>query len=100
MTSLVVEADPRANEVLVTEDELTMTLADGRRVVPLAWVPGLRHASPSQRMNCEFLGDGEGIGWPEIDEDLSVAGILRLTPLRRRRRRPSGAASLPIAIHR
>ncbi len=81
MTSSVVEANPRANEVLVTEDELTVTLADGRRVsVPLAWFPKLLHASASRRMDWELLGDGEGIHWPEIDEDLSVAGILRGIP--------------------
>jgi hypothetical protein len=81
MSSSVVEANPRAQDVTVSEDELTVVLADGRRVsVPLAWFPRLLHASPAQRSNWELLGDGEGIHWPEIDEDLSVAGILRGTP--------------------
>jgi len=81
MSSSVVEANPRAQEVRVTEDELTVSLVDGRRVsVPLAWFPRLLHASPAQRSNWQLLGDGEGIHWPDGDEDLSVAGILRGTP--------------------
>ena len=81
MSSSVVEANPRALDVSVSEDELTVALADGRRIsVPLAWFPRLLHASPSQRSKWELLGDGEGIHWPEVDEDLSVAGILRGTP--------------------
>ena len=81
MSSSTVETDPRAQEVLVTEDELTVSLVDGRRVsVPLAWFPRLLHASPAERSNWQLLGDGEGIHWPDVDEDLSVAGILRGTP--------------------
>ena len=81
MSSSVVEANPRAQEVSVTEDELTVSLVDGRRVsVPLAWYPRLLHASSAQRSNWQLLGDGEGIHWPDVDEDLSVAGILRGTP--------------------
>ncbi|HEY3124892.1 MAG TPA: DUF2442 domain-containing protein [Thermoanaerobaculia bacterium] len=81
MSSSVVEANPRAQDVSVSEDELTVALADGRRISePLAWFPRLLHASPAQHSNWELLGDGEGIHWPEIDEDLSVAGILRRTP--------------------
>lgn len=81
MSSSVVEANPRAQEVSVSEDELTVALADGRRIsVPLAWFPRLLHASPAQRANWELLGDGEGIHWPDVDEDLSVAGILWGTP--------------------
>jgi Protein of unknown function (DUF2442) len=65
----------------VTEDDLTVSLVDGRRVsFPLAWFPRLLHASPAQRSNWQLLGDGEGIHWPDIDEDFSVAGILRGTP--------------------
>ena len=81
MSSSVVEANPRAQQVEVTEDELSVALADGRRVsVPLAWFPRLLHASPAQRSNWQLLGDGEGIHWPDVDEDLSVAGILRGVP--------------------
>jgi hypothetical protein len=81
MSSSLVEVSPRAEEVSVSENELTVSLTDGRRIsVPLAWFPRLLHATPAQRSHWELLGDGEGIRWPEIDEDLSVAGILRGTP--------------------
>lgn len=81
MNSSAVEANPRAREVVLNEDELTVTLADGRRIsVPLAWFPRLLHAAPEQRQKFELLGDGEGIHWPSIDEDLSVSGLLRGSP--------------------
>ncbi|MGP0070321.1 MAG: DUF2442 domain-containing protein [Bryobacteraceae bacterium] len=80
MNSSAVEIRPKAREVSVTDDELTVSLADGRRIsVPLAWFPRLLHATSEQRRNFELLGDGEGIHWPDIDEDLSVAGLLRGT---------------------
>jgi hypothetical protein len=67
--------------VTLTEDELIVALADGRRIaVPLAWFPRLLHATAEQRSNFEILGEGVGIHWPDIDEDLSVAGLLRGTP--------------------
>ena len=74
-------ADPRAEHVEISEDELTVTLTDGRRVsVPLAWFPRLLDATPRQRANWSFIGDGDGIHWPDIDEDLSVAGLLLGVP--------------------
>jgi hypothetical protein len=86
MSSLVVETQPRAREVSVSDDELTVALADGRRIsVPLTWFPRLLHATPPQLHNYELLGDGEGIHWPDVDEDLSVAGLLRGTPAPQRR---------------
>jgi hypothetical protein len=64
--------------VVVTDDELSVQLADGRRViVPLAWFPRLLHSSAAQRNNWRFIGDGQGVHWPDLDEDLSVAGLLR-----------------------
>ena len=81
MSSSLPSADPRAKEVTVTEDELIVVLADGRRIAtPLAWFPRLLHATTEQRRHFEILGDGVGIHWPEVDEDLSVAGLLRGTP--------------------
>jgi hypothetical protein len=78
MSSSVVEIRPRAREVSITEEELTVLLADGRKIsVPLAWFPRLLYATADQRQNFELLGEGEGIHWPDIDEDLSVAGLLR-----------------------
>lgn len=68
----------RAREVSITEDELTVMLADGRKIsVPLVWFPRLLHATVDQRQNFELFGEGEGIHWPDVDEGLSVAGLLR-----------------------
>ena len=68
----------RASEVEVTSTELIVRLRDGRTIsAPLSWFPRLLNATPEQRANFELLGDGEGIHWPDTDEDLSVAGILR-----------------------
>lgn len=78
MSSSVTEAVPLAETVRVTEDELIVGLMDGRTIsVPLVWFPRLLHATPQQRTNCELIGDGDGIHWPDVDEDISVAGLLR-----------------------
>lgn len=80
MNSSSPSVDPRAIDVATDDDNLTVDLADGRRLsVPLAWFPRLLHASPNQRQNWRLLGDGQGIHWPDIDEDLSVSGLLRGT---------------------
>jgi hypothetical protein len=71
------ELDPRAVRVCVGPDELAVDLADGRRLsVPLAWFPRLLHATETQRQNWQLLGDGQGIHWPDLDEDLSIHGLL------------------------
>jgi hypothetical protein len=71
----------RAREVEITHDELIVLLADGRRIsVHLAWYPRLLLATPEARGNFELLGDGHGIHWPDVDEDLCVAGLLRASP--------------------
>ncbi len=81
MSSSLPSTDPRAKEVTVTEDELIVVLADGRRIAtPLAWFPRLLRATPEERRRFEILGDGIGIHWPDVDEDLNVAGLLRGTP--------------------
>ena len=73
-----VEVHPLAQKVEFTDDDLVVSLVDGRKViVPLVWFPRLANATKSQLKHYELLGDGEGIHWPEIDEDLSVAGLLR-----------------------
>ncbi len=80
MGTLAVEAHPLAQNVEFTDDDLVVSLVDGRKViVPLVWFPRLSNATRSQLENYELLGDGEGIHWPEIDEDLSVEGLLRGT---------------------
>ena len=78
MSTLAVETIALAREVAVSEDELIVRLVDGRTIsVPLVWFPRLLHATADQRAKFELLGDGEGIHWPEVDEDISVAGLLR-----------------------
>jgi hypothetical protein len=68
--------DLRASAVAVTPTELVVTLADGRRIAtPLEWYPRLKSASAEQRANFEIMP--LGIHWPDIDEDLSVAGMLK-----------------------
>jgi len=78
MSSSAVEIrQARAQAVNVTEDALTVDLADGRTItVPLAWYPRLLQASPAERGNWRFVGDREGIHWPDLDEDISVEGLL------------------------
>lgn len=75
-----VEVHPFAQQVSVTENDLVVELVDGRTVtVPLVWFPRLAKAKRAELENFEILGDGEGIHWPDLDEDLSVAGLLRGT---------------------
>ena len=65
----------------VTASELTVDLVDGRRLsVPLEWYPRLLRAKRAERKNWRLMGDGEGIHWPDVDEDLSVEGLLRGSP--------------------
>ena len=69
--------DARAQQVSVTEDSLVVELVDGRTVtVPLTWYPRLAHGTAAERANWRFIGEGEGIHWPELDEDISVEGLL------------------------
>lgn len=64
-----------------TDDVLVVDLADGRTIVtPLAWYPRLLHATAAQRAHSERAGGGFGIHWPDLDEDLSVRGMLRGAP--------------------
>lgn len=77
MSTSSIEVRPLARTVIVSDDELRVVLADGRTItVPLVWFPRLLHADGAARGNWELLGDGEGIHWPDADEDLSVEGLL------------------------
>jgi hypothetical protein len=78
MSSLAAEQrEPRARSVSVTEDALTVDLMDGRTIiVPVAWYPRLWHGSNQERNRIEIFGDGTYIHWPDLDEDLTVAGLL------------------------
>ena len=70
--------EPLASRVVVSEDELTVHLLDGRKLsVLLVWFPRLLHATAEQRNHFELIGEGEGLHWEELDEDISVAGLLR-----------------------
>ena len=70
-----------ATDVTITADTLTAELADGRTIaVPLAWYPRLMHATDSERANWRLIGDDEGIHWADLDEDISVAGLLAGRP--------------------
>mgnify|MGYP001546555864 FL=1 len=78
MSTLAIEVNPLAEGVDFTVDELVVSLVDGRKVsVPLTWYPRLAVADDKQRARWELLGDGQGFHWPDIDEDLSVSGILK-----------------------
>jgi len=68
---------PNAENVTITEDTLAVDLSDGRTIsVPLTWFPRLVHASPAERDNWRLIGKGQGIHWEDIDEDISVEGLL------------------------
>ena len=78
MSSSVIEIEEaRAQQVTVSEDSLTVDLVDGRTIiVPLVWYPRLWHGTHEERGHFEILGDGTLIHWPDLDEDLSISGLL------------------------
>jgi hypothetical protein len=72
---------PFARSVNVTEDSLSVDLSDGRSIsVPLAWFPRLFHGTVEERKNWRLIGSGSGIHWPDLDEDISVEGLLAGRP--------------------
>jgi hypothetical protein len=80
MPTLAIKFDPNAIDVKTDETSLRVTLADGRELsAPLEWFPRLRDATPEQRSNWRLIGRGQGIHWPDVDEDISVSGLLRLS---------------------
>jgi hypothetical protein len=87
MSIAVDVVEPRLMTVKVTDEEIIAYLVDGRTIsVPLAWSWRLSEAAPEQRSNFEIIGDGLGIHWPDIDEDMSVEGMLHGSPPRRPKR--------------
>lgn len=79
--SIVVNSDPRIVSLEITDDLIVAQLADGRTIsVPLVWSWRLAAATPAQRNNFEILGNGEGVHWPDLDEDLSARGMLQGIP--------------------
>jgi hypothetical protein len=90
MSTLVIEADSiLASSISVTDDSLIAELTDGRSLsVPLAWYPRLQHGTPDERNNWRLIGNGEGIHWPDLDEDISISGLVA--------GRPSGESSISL----
>jgi len=77
----VVRIEVRIKDIEVTDDTITAHLTDGRIIsVPLVWSWRLAEATPTQRANYEIIGDGHGVHWPDIDEDISAEGMLYGTP--------------------
>jgi hypothetical protein len=77
-------SNPKAVSVRVTADEIVAHLDDGRTIsVPLAWSWRLSDATAEQRRRYELIGDGSGIHWPDVDEDISIRGMLDGIPARR-----------------
>jgi hypothetical protein len=78
MSSSITEIQiPLARHVVVTEDALAVELADGRTLsVPLTWYPRLWHGTSEERSRWLLIGDGRGIHWPDLDEDISIEGLL------------------------
>ncbi|HKU91789.1 MAG TPA: DUF2442 domain-containing protein [Sphingomicrobium sp.] len=84
MSTLAIKTDERVSNVSFDADRLIVDLMDGRTIaVPLAWYPRLFEATVDQRANWEIAGAGYGIHWPQIDEDLSVEGLLTGIPTAR-----------------
>jgi hypothetical protein len=82
MTILAIDIEiPSVEDVCVTEDTLSIDLSDGRTIsVPTAWYPRLLHATPEEKKNWRLIGRGHGLHWEDIDEDISVEGLLTGKP--------------------
>jgi len=82
MSTSTVEIEvPLARDVKVTKDTLSVDLSDGRTIcVPLAWYPRLLHGTAADRDHWRLIGNGTGIHWPDLDEDISVEGLLAGRP--------------------
>ena len=77
MNTLAVKFDDHAIEIDFTQSALHVVLADGREVfAPLEWFPRLRDANMAQRKNWRFIGNGIGVHWPDVDEDIAISTLL------------------------
>jgi hypothetical protein len=82
--STAVSVDSRISSVKVTDEAITARLVDGRVIsVPLVWSWRLSEATPAQRKNWQLIGDGHGVHWPDVDEDISAEGMLSGIPAQR-----------------
>jgi hypothetical protein len=92
-----VNSDPRIQKVRVTKDQIIADLADGRVIgVPLAWSWRLSEATPVQRAKFRLIGTGQGVHWPDVDEDISVESLLHGTPAPR----PDTRAAVGVRVQR
>ena len=82
MNTLAVEIRvPEALNVSLTDDTLSVDLSDGRSIsIPIAWFPRLLHSTEQERNNWRLIGKGQGIHWEDIDEDISIEGLLAGKP--------------------
>lgn len=86
MNTAIQTLEVRIKEVDITEETITAHLVDGRTIsVPLTWSWRLSEATPEQRLNYEIIGDGQGVHWLDIDEDISAEGMLYGVPAPRPR---------------
>jgi hypothetical protein len=77
VSTLVTERDVFAQSASFSADSLSVRLDDGRSLsVPLAWYPRLLDGTEAEWENCQLIGEGEGVHWPDLDEDISVEGLL------------------------
>lgn len=77
MSIVVAEIHALAQDVSISDDALTVDLDDGRTItVPVAWYPRLLHATPVERAHWRLIGKGQGIHWPDLDEDISIENLL------------------------
>jgi hypothetical protein len=84
-TNTAAQPEPLIRTIRVTDDQIVATLSDGRTIsVPLVWSWRLAEATPDQRSNVRLIGGGQGAHWPDVDEDISVTGMLFGMPARRR----------------
>lgn len=84
MNTAVILQEVKIKNLQITEDTITAQLVDGRTIsVPLAWSWRLSAATPKQRAHYELIGDGQGVHWPDIDEDISAEGMLYGIPARK-----------------
>ena len=78
MATSPVRLSPDVVDVSVTDEQLRVVLADGRELsTPVEWFPRLRDGSPAARANWRLIGGGEGVHWPDLDEDISIRTLLR-----------------------
>ena len=78
MSAVVIDLQQLSiQDVSIDDDALTVDLSDGRSIaVPLAWYPRLWHGTPDERSRWRLIGGGQGIHWPELDEDISLEGLI------------------------